>query len=201
VATSDASGITLEAWFPSNWTGRFLATGNGGIGGCIQYEDVAYGNFFGFATVASNNGHDGMTGKPFLNAPNVIEDFAWRAVYTETIVGKELTNQFYNKHFTKAYYLGCSTGGRQGMKMAQAYPDLFSGIVAGAPAWDFNNLDSWGGYLGMQTGFDNTSSSFVPVNLWAVVHEEILKQCDGLDGAIDGYARTVPPKFEANHFC
>ena len=43
VTTSNASGIVLEAWFPSDWNGRFLSTGNGGIGGCIQYEDIAYG--------------------------------------------------------------------------------------------------------------------------------------------------------------
>ncbi len=43
VKTSDISNITLEAWLPSNWTGRFLSTGNGGLSGCIQYEDIAYG--------------------------------------------------------------------------------------------------------------------------------------------------------------
>ena len=34
VTTSERSGIRLEAWFPQNYTGRFLSTGNGGIGGC-----------------------------------------------------------------------------------------------------------------------------------------------------------------------
>jgi feruloyl esterase len=31
-------GITLEAWMPTNWTGRFLSTGNGDISGCIQCQ-------------------------------------------------------------------------------------------------------------------------------------------------------------------
>ena len=35
VATSNSSEITLEAWFPRNYTGRFLSTGNGGISGCM----------------------------------------------------------------------------------------------------------------------------------------------------------------------
>lgn len=34
VSTSNMSGIVLEAWLPKNWTGRFLSTGNGGLGGC-----------------------------------------------------------------------------------------------------------------------------------------------------------------------
>lgn len=51
VTTSYRSGITLEAWLPTNWTGRFLSTGNGGVSGCIQYADLAYTAGLGFATV------------------------------------------------------------------------------------------------------------------------------------------------------
>jgi feruloyl esterase len=36
IKTSEHSSIIFEAWFPETWTGRFLATGNGGIDGC-QY--------------------------------------------------------------------------------------------------------------------------------------------------------------------
>jgi feruloyl esterase len=35
VATSNRSEITLEAWFPRNYSGRFLSTGNGGLSGCM----------------------------------------------------------------------------------------------------------------------------------------------------------------------
>lgn len=38
VATSDKSEITLEAWLPRNYTGRFLSTGNGGLGGCTSFS-------------------------------------------------------------------------------------------------------------------------------------------------------------------
>ena len=34
VSTSNSSEITLEAWFPREYKGRFLSTGNGGLGGC-----------------------------------------------------------------------------------------------------------------------------------------------------------------------
>lgn len=34
INTTETSRITFEAWFPENWSGRFLATGNGGIDGC-----------------------------------------------------------------------------------------------------------------------------------------------------------------------
>jgi feruloyl esterase len=37
ILTSETSRITFEAWFPEDWSGRFLATGNGGIDGC-EYQ-------------------------------------------------------------------------------------------------------------------------------------------------------------------
>lgn len=185
VATSERSGITLEAWLPTNWTGRFLSTGNGGIAGCIQYEDMAYGNSFGFAAVGANNGHNGTSGKALLDNSDVVTDFAWRSLYTETVVGKALTEEFYQKSLAHSYYLGCSTGGRQGFKMVQDHPELFDGVVVGAPALDFNNLNSWSGHFLEITG-TNTSDTFVSMEQWAIVHEDVLKQCDALDGVADG---------------
>lgn len=64
-------------------------------------------------------------------------------MHTGVVVGKEITNQYYNQTYKKSYYLGCSTGGRQGFKAVQSYPDDFDGVVAGAPALDFAYLSAW----------------------------------------------------------
>jgi feruloyl esterase len=205
VSTSAISGLRLEAWLPRNYSGRFLSTGNGGLGGCIQYTDLAYGTNFGFATVGANNGHDGNTGVYFLNNTEVLEDFAYRSVHTGTVVGKQITKAFYNslnasssspscsarsalatRGYTKSYYMGCSTGGREGMYEAQNFPDDFDGILAGAPAMNYLNLNSWGGYAYNITGPPG-SSTFLTSAQWAIVHTEIMRQCDfALDGADDG---------------
>lgn len=186
VATSNVSGITMEAWLPEDWNGRFLSTGNGGLNGCIGYDDLAYATSYQFAAVGANNGHNGTSGRPFLDAPEVVEDFAYRSVHTGVVVGKELTESFYASSINHSYYLGCSTGGRQGMKSAQEFPNDFDGIVAGAPAFDFNHLIDWSFWLSAVAGFDNTSSSFIHESLWEVVNDEVLSQCDSLDGATDG---------------
>lgn len=34
IDTSERSGIHFEAWFPAQYSGRILATGNGGLNGC-----------------------------------------------------------------------------------------------------------------------------------------------------------------------
>jgi feruloyl esterase len=87
---------------------------------------------------------------------------------------------------SKSYYLGCSLGGRQGIKAAEMFPDDFDGIVAGSPALDFNNLASWRASFFTITGSIN-STDFIAASTWTnLIHNEILNQCDGLDGVIDG---------------
>ncbi|KAJ4357179.1 Feruloyl esterase [Didymosphaeria variabile] len=185
VSTSNSSGINMEAWLPSNFSGRFLSTGNGGLAGCIGYPDMAYTTSLGFASVGANNGHNGTSGGAFYNQPEVVADFAYRSIHTNVVVGKEITKQFYGSPHKKSYYLGCSTGGRQGFKSAQDFPEDFDGIVAGAPALAFNNLTSWSGHFYNVTGPPD-SATFVPTAMWTVVHEDIMKQCDLLDGYADG---------------
>lgn len=42
VTTSDVSQISLEAWFPRDYSGRFVSVGNGGLGGCAFDPCVIY---------------------------------------------------------------------------------------------------------------------------------------------------------------
>ena len=79
VATSNRSGINMETWLPANWTGRFLSAGNGGLAGCIGYDDLAYASGLGFAAVGANNGHNGTSGGAFYNNAEVVADFAYRS--------------------------------------------------------------------------------------------------------------------------
>jgi feruloyl esterase len=185
VTTSNRSEISMEAWLPSNWTGRFLSTGNGGLSGCIQYEDMAYTSGLGFSTVGANNGHNGTSGEAFYNNPDVVADFAYRSIHTNVVIGKQVSASFYGQKHKKSYYLGCSTGGRQGMKSAQDFPEDFDGIVVGAPAVAFNNLSSWSGSFLLETGPPD-SPTFVPFEKWPAIHDDVLAQCDGIDGYKDG---------------
>ena len=69
--------------------------------------------------------------------------------------------------------------------MASQYPDDFDGIVSGAPGVNWNHLL---GAAGIWTSYvaANTSRA-IPMPLWStVIAPEVLKQCDGLDGRMDG---------------
>ena len=146
---------------------------------------MAYTVGYGFATVGANNGHNGTSGLAFYNNPDVVADFAYRSLHTGVVVGKQITKAYYGKAHKKSYYLGCSTGGRQGFKEVQDFPGDFDGVVAGAPALAFNNLSSWSGSFLLKTG-TNTSATFLTPAKWALVHQDILAQCDALDGVADG---------------
>ncbi|KAJ7207158.1 tannase and feruloyl esterase [Mycena pura] len=186
--TSDQSSVHAEAWLPDEWHGRFLGLGNGGLGGCIDYDGLDYGAVLHFATVGSNNGHDGHSGSVFLNRPEVINDFAFRAIHVEAVIGKQIAEAYYGRPHDKAYFLGCSTGGRQGTQAALKFPVDFDGILAGAPATDWNHLLHWAGMLSRHIGAPNPASSpaYIPFRLWKVVAEEVLNQCDAVDGVLDG---------------
>jgi feruloyl esterase len=206
VNTSSTSRTKFEMWLPDEYYGRFITVGNGGINGCmslhqvipfieligndagVDYSNLDYTSSLHFAAIGSDNGHDGATGLPLLNQPEVIIDFAWRSIHVSAELGKQIVEHYYGAKAHKNYYLGCSTGGRQGMQSALKFPGDFDGIMAGSPAIDLNRLQAWSAFLAIDLGFPigASSPSAIPDSLWAVVSAEIIKQCDLLDGVADG---------------
>jgi feruloyl esterase len=184
-SNSPSSNISVETWLPADWNGRFLSTANGGLAGCIQYEDMVYGVSQGFATASGNGGHNGTSGIGFYMNPGAVENFSYRSVHLGAVLGKQVSESYYGKPHSKSYYLGCSTGGRQGFKEAQEFPGDFDGIVAGAPAMNFAALISWSGHFYVLTGPPG-SPTFLSPQDWALVKKDVLAQCDGLDGLVDG---------------
>ena len=188
IPTSNRSSFIYEMLLPNEtfWGGRLMATGNGGIDGCIKYEDMAYGLGNGFAVTGTNNGHNGTGGEAFLNNPDIITDFSYRALHNSTAIGKTLTEAFYGEPANKSYYLGCSGGGRQGIQASNLYPEDYDGILVGAPALNFNYMSAWRASFFVITGAAN-SSGFITKDFWqGLIHDEILRQCDVLDGVQGG---------------
>ncbi|KAL5532399.1 FAEB-1 [Sanghuangporus sanghuang] len=75
----------------------FVALGNGGLNGCIDFDNLNTGSSKSFAAIASNNGHDSDTGEYFLNDTEVLADFTSRVVHTETLVGKPFVSTYYGQ--------------------------------------------------------------------------------------------------------
>ena len=137
--TSD-SAINVELWMPTvSWNGKFQGVGNGGYAGTYAQGATAMvaGLQAGFAiattdmgTAPSSNGNaDALIGHP-----QKWIDFGWRATQLMTVFAKDLVQRFYSRAPEYSYWNGCSTGGQQGLMLAQRSPELYDGIMAGAAA-------------------------------------------------------------------
>jgi feruloyl esterase len=188
VTTSPSSTDRIEAWLPDAWNGRFLATGNGGTGGCIDYGNLGNGASFGFATFATNGGHDGQAGYDFfLNKPENVNDFGYRAIHVEAETGKKVVEQYYGRNASYNYYSGCSTGGRQGFEEAILYPEDFDGILIGSMAPDWLHIVASKAILARRMGWPNLDSpSYVTAAQWTAIVAAQIALLDPLDGVVDG---------------
>jgi feruloyl esterase len=151
----------------------------------IDYSVLDYGSSLNFAAVSADGGHDGFSsGLPFYHHPEIVNDLSYRSVHVGYVIGKQVIQAYYGKAPSKSYYTGCSAGGRQGVQSALRYPGDFDGIIVGSSALDWNHFVGSGGIV---TSYVKQSTpSFIPSPLWNVITEEVYKQCDGLDGLMDG---------------
>ncbi len=62
------------------------------------------------------------------------DDYFYRAPHVVSLASKRIIAAYYGSPPTRSYFDGCSTGGREGLLLAQRYPHDFNGIAAGAPA-------------------------------------------------------------------
>lgn len=118
------------------------------------------------------------------NNSETITDWGYRAMHGSIVLSKQLTEAYYGKAPTYNYYSGCSTGGRQGIRDIQLYPDDFHGVVAGAPAWWTSHLQPWTNKVGSYN-LPNNSAHHIPPALFTAIGEEVIGQCDGADGVVD----------------
>ena len=194
--------IGFQLALPRDWNGRFLLQGGGGLNGVVRPATgpVAAGETSalarGFAVASHDSGHTGAVfDNSFMADQRAALDFAEAAVLRVTQVTRAMTARFYGTQPHHSYMTGCSTGGREGMLASQRYPDLFDGIVIGAPAMrpGFSNLGiEYAQVLAnaAQPAGVTGPGGFAPAER-ALVKAEILKQCDAADGRADGMVMNV----------
>ncbi|MFD9882697.1 tannase/feruloyl esterase family alpha/beta hydrolase [Streptomyces alboflavus] len=180
----------VQTWLPlAKWNGRFQAIGgsaysagdNGvGLGTAVKNgyavttTDAGVGDVLDTDWVLDGKGK--VAGTPLKN-------FASRSQHEAAVVGKAVVDDVYGKRAAYSYFTGCSTGGRQGYMEAQAYPDDYDGILADAPAvnWDeFEVATLW-----PQVVLNNEKTYPTDCELDAFTGAAV-KACDKLDGVRDG---------------
>ena len=186
------------------WNGDFMMQGGGGGNGIVTYPTGA--NYSGdtpalvrgFAVASTDTGHKAKTGPfdfAFMRDQQAYLDFAFLANAEVAGVAKQIIASYYAKPAAYSYFVGCSTGGREGMILSQRYPTVFNGIVSGDPA--------------MRTGLSNLAiGQWIPVAYnraspkdasgkpqiekfltdsdRTLFMDALMKQCDAKDGVADG---------------
>lgn len=152
----------------------------------INWLDMGTGVGYGFAVMSTDTGHNSTSGDITwaLNQPEQKIDWGYRAMHGSIVLSKQIVEAYYKKKPCYSYYSGCSTGGRQGLRDIQLYPDDFDGVLAGAPAWWTSHLQTWTIKLG-QYNLPVDAPTHIPVSLFPVIGAEVLKQCDAQDGLVD----------------
>lgn len=190
-----------EAKTIPGWNGLLLSHGGGGFSTCLP-DLVSHAALTqGYAISRTDGGHrpisfnftTGEADNPpteswaMLSPGNVnlynFQDFASVALHDMAVISKDVIDSFYHIPARYAYFQGCSTGGRQGLMLAQRYPTDYDGILAAAPALYFPKLmvNHWLGQMIMHA-IDYYPK---PCELEAITLAAI-EECDELDGVKDG---------------
>jgi feruloyl esterase len=176
--------VNFEVWMPAeNWNGKFQGVGGGGFAGVISYGAMITALGRGYATASTDTGHNTPGGAWALNRPDLIVDFAYRAIHEMTVKSKEIVKTFYGNSPSRSYFVGCSTGGRQGLMEAQRFPADYDGIVAGAPANYWTHLMA--GTISPALATMNADARLSSAKL-ATLNKAALAACDAGDGVTDG---------------
>jgi len=183
------SRIGVVYRLPTNWNGKIVGYGGGGWAGNVRIETVARDLARGYATMQTDGGH--MSPNPMdasWTAPGgrpnqaALNDYAWRAVHTMTERGKQIVNVYYGRPDQKAYFEGCSSGGRMALMEAQRFPADYDGIISGAPVYSLRVqlAEIYRDWVFAQPGAAITPSQI------KLLHQAVLAACDEQDGLKDG---------------
>ena len=100
--------------------------GGGGFVGSIQNQALALGALQrGYATAGTDTGHqaNGVDGSWALNNLERLVNYGHVAIHRVSETAKHIAAMHYAKRPERAYFAGCSNGGRQAMAFSQRYPE------------------------------------------------------------------------------
>jgi feruloyl esterase len=184
IAPAAGSHIGVIYRLPDNWNGKLLGLGGGGWAGNTRIEGAAAGLAQGYAAAQTDAGHDAndVWDTSWAGNPAAVTDFGYRAIHLMTSVGKLVVAKYYGHPQLRAYFQGCSTGGRQGLMEIQRFPGDYNGVVSGAPVYDLLTQTS---SLLRNQAFAAPGAGLTATQLTRI-NDAALAACDAQDGLKDG---------------
>lgn len=179
-----SSDINVEVWLPETWNGKLFSYGGGGFSGGLGQSAALMNTSLGqgYASATSDLGHPaGATAQWAYNQPEKVIDFGHRANHLVAVTAKQVIHSYYGTPVTRAYFQGCSGGGREALMEVSRYPEDYDGVIAGAAAMDFGEVMTqllWSTQM-------TAAAPGLQLKL-SMVNQAVLQQCDTLDGVQDG---------------
>ncbi|KAH6632807.1 Tannase/feruloyl esterase [Chaetomium tenue] len=189
--------VNVQVWLPTDtWNGRLQGIGGSGWTGGLPgpaLPGMAAAVSEGYSAYATDAGL-GLSADPITpvswalpeeGKPNMrlLQNLASDSLYEGALIAKNFTAAFYAKPAAYSYFSGCSQGGRQGLMLAQRYPDVFDGIAAGAPGINWNPFVVGAIYPDFLM---TLYGSYPPSCEVDFLTAAAIEACDGLDGVVDG---------------
>lgn len=209
VATSgfgapDGSAL-FEVRLPmTNWNGKFVFFGVGGFGGgsatspfniATNAADQGVAAGARYATAVTDTGHQAAAAHRTstdaswaLKADGTADqakltDYYFRATHQVTAATKDLVGRFFGNSPKRAYFDGCSNGGRQALVEATKFPDDYDGIIAGDPFMDIRSILAGVSFNKVQLASANV---YIPATKLPMIDAAVNASCDKADGVVDG---------------
>src|SRR3954469_14513384 len=200
-----ARPINFRVWLPAEWNGRAAQQGGGGNNGVIP--DLRGASYaidgrspaqLGFVTYGSDSGHQAAFGQRGRGAPpppappgsddwalndEAVRNLGYAQLKKTHDAAMAIVQRVYGQGPRYSYFTGTSQGGREALTVAQRYPADYDGIVANVPIVSFSSLMLAPELIRIQ---ETPAANWVTRAKVAAIRAEFLRQCDGLDGLVDG---------------
>lgn len=197
-----APNIKFKIALPQTWNHKMAMFGGGGLNGVIPKISEIIGNAFptiktpiqrGYAVFASDSGHQSDSPNPAIDGRFLVNDEAhknWQgdALKKTRDVSQLIVEKFYQTKANKAYFIGESTGGREGLTVAARWPEDWDGVVALYPARP-TALNYFA--LNFITQTLSAQNAYLGLPERNLLKNSVNAICDGLDGVEDGLISNV----------
>src|SRR5262249_31509646 len=179
------------------WNGRTQGLGGGGCSGTLNPLPAVNTGYVGSGT---DGGHDGAPADTScangLNPDGTfnvtwIHDFFHEGIKQQVLFSKAVATSYYGTKPVYNYWNGCSTGGRQGYQLAQELGNELDGILANAPAinWQrFATAQMWGeiAIKDLVHAQDVGPTAAISNGQFTYATKAAISACDASDGVVDG---------------
>ena len=182
-----AKPINFRVVFPASWTLRAAQLGGGGMNGVIPNltggRGGAVGPSQGVATYGSDSGHAAKEAPEWALVDEAIKNLGYMQMKKTHDAATVLIERLYGRKPVVTYYIGTSQGGREALTVAQRYPEDYDGIISNVPIVNFSSLMLAPALIRIQ---EKPIANWVTRAKVNAIRGEFMRQCDGLDGLVDG---------------